>query len=173
MGSILVTGATGNVGREVVALLRARGDAVVEAVREARGGGTVRLDFRDRSTWAAAARGCDRMFLVRPPAIAHLRRRGHPASEILVQTVLHGLLRFGQGATEDPTLARLLGRPGALWARTSRSALRSGRAEARRFAPPRVDQAGRPTHSALWSQSRLASARSSAHRLGFFSRQSS
>lgn len=30
----------------------------------------------------------------------------------LVQTILHFLLRFGQGGTVDPTLERLLGRPG-------------------------------------------------------------
>jgi hypothetical protein len=35
-----------------------------------------------------------------------------PRAAILVQTILHFLLRFGQGATEDPTLERLLGRPG-------------------------------------------------------------
>jgi hypothetical protein len=29
-----------------------------------------------------------------------------------VQTVLHVLLRFGQGATVDATLEKLLGRPG-------------------------------------------------------------
>lgn len=42
----------------------------------------------------------------------HLSKRGNPRGAILVQTVLHFLLRFGQGATEDPTLERLLGRPG-------------------------------------------------------------
>ena len=42
----------------------------------------------------------------------HLSRRGLPRAAVLVQTVLHVLLRFGQGATEDPTLERLLGRPG-------------------------------------------------------------
>jgi len=42
----------------------------------------------------------------------HLAQRGLPRGAILVQTVLHVLLRFGQGATEDPTLERLLGRPG-------------------------------------------------------------
>ena len=58
----------------------------------------------------------------------HLSRRGLPRGAVLVQTVLHVLLRFGQGATVDPTLERLLGRPGrsvrayiadhaALWAR--------------------------------------------------------
>jgi uncharacterized protein YbjT (DUF2867 family) len=42
----------------------------------------------------------------------HLSRRGLPRGAILVQTILHYLLRFGQGATVDPTLERLLGRPG-------------------------------------------------------------
>lgn len=42
----------------------------------------------------------------------HLSRQGLPRGAVLVQTVLHVLLRFGQGATEDPTLERLLGRPG-------------------------------------------------------------
>lgn len=42
----------------------------------------------------------------------HLSRRGLPRGAILVQTILHFLLRFGQGATVDPTLERLLGRPG-------------------------------------------------------------
>jgi hypothetical protein len=42
----------------------------------------------------------------------HLARQGLPRGAILVQTILHVLLRFGQGATVDPTLQRLLGRPG-------------------------------------------------------------
>ena len=44
--------------------------------------------------------------------VVHQRRRGLPAAAIAVQTLLHVLLRFGQGATVEPTLARLLGRPG-------------------------------------------------------------
>jgi len=40
----------------------------------------------------------------------HLARRGLPRGAIAVQTILHVLLRFGQGAKEDPTLERLLGR---------------------------------------------------------------
>lgn len=42
----------------------------------------------------------------------HLHRRGLPRGAIAVQTLLHVLLRFGRGATFDPTLERLLGRPG-------------------------------------------------------------
>jgi uncharacterized protein YbjT (DUF2867 family) len=43
--------------------------------------------------------------------VRHLADRGLPRGAIAVQTVLHVLLRFGQGAGEDPTLAELLGRP--------------------------------------------------------------
>ena len=43
--------------------------------------------------------------------VRHLSRRGSPRGAIAVQTILHFLLRFGQGATEDPTMERLLGRP--------------------------------------------------------------
>ena len=42
----------------------------------------------------------------------HLSRRGLPRGAVMVQTILHFLLRFGQGAGEDPTLENLLGRPG-------------------------------------------------------------
>ena len=44
--------------------------------------------------------------------VRHLSKRGMPRGAIMVQTVLHFLLRFGQGASEDPTLEELLGRPG-------------------------------------------------------------
>jgi uncharacterized protein YbjT (DUF2867 family) len=44
--------------------------------------------------------------------MAHLRRRGMPTGQLLVQTVLHFGLRFGQAEAVDPTLERLLGRPG-------------------------------------------------------------
>jgi uncharacterized protein YbjT (DUF2867 family) len=44
--------------------------------------------------------------------LRHLSRRGLPRGAQLVQTALHVLLRVGQGATEDPALEQLLGRPG-------------------------------------------------------------
>jgi hypothetical protein len=43
--------------------------------------------------------------------VFHLRRRGLPFAQALVQTILHVGLRFGQAETVDDTLARLLGHP--------------------------------------------------------------
>ncbi|SCF28019.1 SDR family oxidoreductase [Micromonospora mirobrigensis] len=43
--------------------------------------------------------------------LAHLRRRGLPLVQALVQTVLHTGLRRGQAERVDPTLPHLLGRP--------------------------------------------------------------
>lgn len=78
MKSILVTGAAGNVGREVVRSLVARDIPVTAAhydetrVRDLFDASvaTVQLDFRDRSTWSAAVEEADHLFLMRPPAIA-------------------------------------------------------------------------------------------------------
>lgn len=47
-----------------------------------------------------------------PGYVAHLRRRGLPLAQVAVQTVLHTGLRRGDAAAVDPTLERLLGRPG-------------------------------------------------------------
>jgi hypothetical protein len=47
-----------------------------------------------------------------PGYLLHLRRRGLPLAQAAVQAVLHVGLRFGQAEAVDPTLERLLGRPG-------------------------------------------------------------
>lgn len=71
---VLVTGASGNVGRAVVGALVARGVPVRaggRAAGEAREGvEPVRLDFHDPATFGPAAEGCGALFLVRPPPIA-------------------------------------------------------------------------------------------------------
>ncbi|MDQ6688768.1 MAG: SDR family oxidoreductase [Actinomycetota bacterium] len=83
--SVLVTGATGNVGSQTVELLLAAGVPVraaassVEAVR-ARFGyrvEAVALDFTDPATWEEAYSGVHQVFLMRPP---HL---GKPKSQML------------------------------------------------------------------------------------------
>ncbi|MFP4078734.1 MAG: SDR family oxidoreductase, partial [Candidatus Izemoplasmataceae bacterium] len=72
---VLVTGASGNVGRFVVQYLLEKGEEVVaagtdpnrlktlfnEAVK------TVRLDFTDEKTFGEALKAVDRVFLMRPP----------------------------------------------------------------------------------------------------------
>src|SRR6478672_1773586 len=76
---ILVTGASGNVGREVVRALRRTGARVRVAHRSTaalpRAGEVdgVTLDFARPETFADAARGCSALFLVRPPAIANVK----------------------------------------------------------------------------------------------------
>ncbi len=81
MSRVLVTGSTGNVGREVVRALRAKNIGTLAADRDP---GRVRalfgddveavkLDYRDRSTFTAAS-GADALFLLRPPAIADVKQ---------------------------------------------------------------------------------------------------
>jgi len=65
---VLVTGATGNVGRAVVEALRERG---VE-VREGRRSGDPPLDFTDERTFGPALDGVQGLFLLRPPAISRV-----------------------------------------------------------------------------------------------------
>lgn len=72
----LVTGASGHVGRAVIAAAPAAGLSVSAADRGGRavdGAPGVHFDFRDRGTWASALDGHDRLFLLRPPAIADVR----------------------------------------------------------------------------------------------------
>jgi uncharacterized protein YbjT (DUF2867 family) len=76
---ILITGASGNVGSHVVSALQKRSvpyrTAVFSSAAPASGQARpaheqVRLDFQDPSTYAPAVKGCNAVFLMRPPAIA-------------------------------------------------------------------------------------------------------
>ena len=79
-GSVLVTGSTGNVGRAVASHLVDLGQSVVSAVREQNDASVVAgtearaFDFLDPRGWSAAFAGVDRLFLLRPPAIADVKR---------------------------------------------------------------------------------------------------
>ncbi len=70
---ILVTGASGTVGREVARALSARGAPARLARRDpgrAPGGEAVRFDFADPATFPDALSGVRAVFLLRPPAMA-------------------------------------------------------------------------------------------------------
>jgi uncharacterized protein YbjT (DUF2867 family) len=80
--NILVTGATGNVGREVIRLLSVADYPVAAAVRNliqaqknpGRNVHYVLFDFTNPDTFANAFAGINKLFLVRPPAIADIHK---------------------------------------------------------------------------------------------------
>jgi uncharacterized protein YbjT (DUF2867 family) len=82
MSPLLITGASGNVGAEVVRLLRDGGYPVRAAVRtapaaradDAGGVEQVPFDFAEPATFGPALRGVEKVFLVRPPALADTKR---------------------------------------------------------------------------------------------------
>lgn len=126
---ILVTGATGTVGREVVRALRQHRNVAVEAAM--RGGGAmpaewagfpevrrVAFDFDDPASQDAAFERCDSLFLLRPPerndAFADLIRRAGRAG------VGHVVFLSVQGAGANPLIPhhrteRLLRSSGIAW----------------------------------------------------------
>jgi uncharacterized protein YbjT (DUF2867 family) len=78
-GAVLVTGATGTVGRHLVRELLAAGQDVRAGVRDPAGADLppgavpVRLDLTDPTTAGAALEPVDRLFLLRPPAISDVQ----------------------------------------------------------------------------------------------------
>src|SRR3712207_2021158 len=85
MATNLVTGASGTLRREVAKGLAARGAparlALSEPSRGVEGAESlerVRFDFHDPSGFAGALRGVDRVFLLRPPQLANIRRDFDP-----------------------------------------------------------------------------------------------
>jgi uncharacterized protein YbjT (DUF2867 family) len=86
-GKILVTGALGNVGAEVVQQLLIAGlpcratDISVEKIHERFGSAleAVWFDFSRPETFAPAFEGVERMFLMRPPQISDVKRLMFPA----------------------------------------------------------------------------------------------
>lgn len=83
MTPILITGATGNVGAALAQSLSAQGILTRLGMRTARSvdlphAQPVRLDFADPTSFAPALEGVQRLFLMRPPAIADTKRYLNP-----------------------------------------------------------------------------------------------
>ena len=107
-GPVVVTGATGNVGRYVVPLLVAAGVPVRAAVRSPAtspqqflrdGVERVVLDWQDPGTWGAAFVGARSIFVVRPPHLSRPRTQMLPALRAAEHAgVEHVVLLSLQGA---------------------------------------------------------------------------
>ncbi len=86
---VLVIGALGNVGTEVVKQLLARGGAVraadmnVDKLKERFGESieAVRFDFTDPATFEETFKGVKRMFYMRPPHITNIQRDMVPSMD--------------------------------------------------------------------------------------------
>jgi len=126
MKPILVTGATGNVGAELIARLVSRGIPVKAAVRSARSASTptgaevVEFDFGNPETLASALAGVDRVFLMRPPQLADAAAMSPFIQAMHTAGVEHVVFMSVQGAGTNPFvphhgIERLLKRSGLGW----------------------------------------------------------
>ncbi|AHC14054.1 NmrA family NAD(P)-binding protein [Salinispira pacifica] len=86
-----VTGATGNVGREVVKHLLANGKRVIgaklprENTVDAENLEYRVFDFSDESTWEHCMEGVTKVFLMRPPHISKIKRDMYPFMRFLAE----------------------------------------------------------------------------------------
>ena len=108
---ILVSGATGTIGRLVVSELLAAGCLVRAASRGAAGSHPdegvepVAFDFTQPSTWGRAYAGVSVMFVVRPPQVSAVARDMVPALEAARSAgVEHMVLLSLQGAERNPVV---------------------------------------------------------------------
>jgi uncharacterized protein YbjT (DUF2867 family) len=85
---IFLTGASGNVGTAVARCLHEARLPFRIGARDPRaasppgGTATVAFDFLDPQTFRAAVRGCDSLFLLRPPAVSDTRRTLNPFVDV-------------------------------------------------------------------------------------------
>ncbi|MEZ5989701.1 MAG: SDR family oxidoreductase [Planctomycetota bacterium] len=123
---ILVTGATGTVGAEVVRILARRGAPVLAAARDparfaAPEGRSVEIrtfDFEKPETWDAAFQEVRKLFLIRPPALSKVRQVFQPLLDAA-----------RQAGVEHVVFLSLLGAEKSLWVphrRIERAIERSG-----------------------------------------------
>jgi len=109
MGKILVTGATGNVGAEVVKALELANQETIATVvkqddlKKFPPKKAVVFDFADSNTWEPALEGVDRVFLMRPPAIADVKTYLFPFIDLALQKgIKHIVFLSLQGVSFNP-----------------------------------------------------------------------
>jgi len=108
MKSVLVTGATGNVGELVVGQLLARGESVRAAVRPGRStrpsgpAQAVGFDFEDPATFAPALEDVDRVFFMRPPQMSDAKAMSPFIEAMCSAGIRHVVFLSVQGAGQNP-----------------------------------------------------------------------
>ncbi|GAA0569266.1 SDR family oxidoreductase [Craurococcus roseus] len=128
MSTILLTGASGTLGREIAKRLAGSGAPARLALRDpyrlVEGAGAlerVRFDFHDPSGFPEALRGVDRVFLLRPPRLADIRRDFDPFLLAMLQADVERVVFLSvRGAERNPLLPhrrieKLLERSGLAW----------------------------------------------------------
>lgn len=105
--SILITGATGTVGSALLELFEAARRPVRAGMRRRDGyagyGDPVELDFTRPETFAPALQGVRQLFLVRPPAIARVRKYLYPFVEAAEAAGVRQIVFLSvQGADKNP-----------------------------------------------------------------------
>jgi uncharacterized protein YbjT (DUF2867 family) len=89
METFFVTGATGNVGKEVVTHLLAKGQKVIaaklphEQTEDGEFLSYQNFDFTDSSTWKTCLDGVSKVFLMRPPHVSKIKRDMYPFMEYM------------------------------------------------------------------------------------------
>lgn len=110
MGRVLVTGATGNVGSEVVRELGRLGRPVRAAVRRPERTASaaaewVPFDFTRPETYGPALRGVEKLFLVRPPEISNTHKYLNPLVDAAKEAgVGHVVFLSLLGAEKNPVV---------------------------------------------------------------------
>ncbi len=124
---ILVTGASGTIGREVASRLAGRVPvrlALRDPARAETAAGVperVRFDFLDPASFESALRGVERVFLLRPPRLARARRDFGPFVTAMRRAGVSQVAFLSvRGAENNPLLPhrqieRLLERSGMAW----------------------------------------------------------
>lgn len=106
--TILVTGATGNIGRELVAQLKAAGANVIASSNSGRaveGVETRRADLADAASLAHAFRGIDTLFLLLPLQADMVTLAGNAVAAARAAGVTHIVRSSGAGADAASSIA--------------------------------------------------------------------